>query len=205
MKIRVLVVLAPALAREGLVHLIDLQPDLEVVAATGQAIEATVLAERTHPDVVVMDTELAGDASLAAIHQVGHHVNGARMLGLLGGPFGPTAAEAVAAGASCCLHKDSSALALAEAIRKVAAVAPCDREPVPDVETLANGHSRLSPRECEIMRLLAQGLSTRQTAIHLFISVHTVHTHRRHVMEKLGLSTTADIVRYAIRNGLVIP
>jgi two-component system response regulator NreC len=198
---RVLVVDDHELVRLGVRRLLEAADGIEVVADAGDADGALREARRTRPEVVVLDIALGGGNGLdlvAELRALGAHVV---ILSVLG-----DAAHAKAAlerGAQGYVLKDSASSELVEAIRAVGD----GRLHLPP--TLASQLARgadddgLSEREREIVRLYALGFTNHEIAAELVLSVRTVETHRQRILEKLRLSSRADLVRYAHEHRLI--
>ena len=216
--VRVLLAEDHSVVREGLRLLLDMQPDICVVgeAVTGQ--EAVVLAQQLLPDVAVMDIAMPDLDGIQATERIRQLSPETRVLILTMHASDAYFFRAVEAGASGYILKRAASEELIHAVR---AVARGEAFFYPEVaRKLLNGYlartragqpvgppgyQELSEQERKVMFLIVQGRSTGQVAEELVISVSTVQTHRTHILEKLGLGNTIDLVRYAIRHGLIEP
>ncbi|OWQ83822.1 hypothetical protein CDN99_25490 [Roseateles aquatilis] len=214
MRTRVMVIARHQLLREGLVSLLRGHADLELVAQSGDGQEGARLASELRPEVVLMDMELPGLNCVDATHRLLGGSPSSRVLCLAGGEPPHRMRAALDAGARGILAKDSSADELQRAIAALtrrqfyfspalteAAMLAC-REPV---AAQVSAFVRLTPKEREIVQLLAEGFTTKQIAAQLDVSHKTVASHREHAVAKLGLRGVADLTRYAIREGLAQP
>ncbi len=208
-KITVLLVDDHALVRRGFRHMLEDHEDIAVVGEAGNGEEAVRLAQQLKPRVVVMDCALPGMSGLAAMRKIlencGRNGSAAPLLLMLSMHSEETLVQqALAAGARGYILKSAMDLDLAAAIRKVAG-----GETVLDAQ-LARGSSLrgergpgLTQRELQILQLIVDGRSNKEIAEQLALSVNTVAVHRANIMDALGIHKTAELVVYAIRNGLV--
>ena len=211
MTIRVLVVDDHAVVRAGLRLLLDGQDDIETVAVAGAAREALFEARSTKPDVVLMDVMLGtGKSGIDATPEMLHEAPNSKVLILSMQDDPRYVREAFAAGASGYVLKEAADTELVTAVREVAGggryVHPAlgARIAVADAEAERSAaEDPLSDREREVLRLLALGHTNQEIAKMLFVSVRTAETHRAHIMQKLRISTRAELVRYAISRGVL--
>jgi two-component system response regulator NreC len=211
MTIRVLLVDDHAVVRTGLRLLLDGQDDIETVAEAGDAREAVFEARAAKPDVVLMDVMLGGGKSgIEATPDMLHEAPGAKVVILSMQDDPRYVKEAFAAGASGYVLKEAADTELVTAIREVAAggsyVHPAlgARMAAADADVARTAaEDPLSEREHEVLRLLALGHTNQEIAKTLFVSVRTAETHRAHIMQKLRITTRAELVRYAISKGLL--
>jgi two-component system, NarL family, response regulator NreC len=211
MTIRVLVVDDHAVVRAGLRLLLDAEDDIETVGEAGDARQAVFEVRSSKPDVILMDVGLgSGKSGIEAAPEVLHEAPSAKVLMLSMQDDPRYVREAFAAGASGYVLKEAADSELVTAVRQVAAgtsyVDPVlgARIAAGDAEAeRAAGEDPLSEREREVLRLLALGHTNQEIAKTLFISVRTAETHRAHIMQKLRISTRAELVRYAIAQGLL--
>jgi two-component system response regulator NreC len=209
--IRVLVVDDHAVVRAGLRLLLDGQDDIETVAEAGDAREALFEARSTKPDVVLMDVMLGtGKSGIDATPEMLHEAPNSKVLILSMQDDPRYVREAFAAGASGYVLKEAADTELVTAVREVAGggryVHPAlgARIAVADAEAERSAaEDPLSDREREVLRLLALGHTNQEIAKMLFVSVRTAETHRAHIMQKLRISTRAELVRYAISRGVL--
>ena len=208
--IRVLVVDDHAVVRSGLRLLLDSEQDIEVVGEAGTVREAMLEARSAKPDVILMDVVMPGLSGIEGAPALLKETPDAKVLVLSMQDDPRYVREAFAAGASGYVLKEAADTELVAAVREVAAggryVHPAlgARLAVAEAEERARTDADpLSEREREVMRLLALGHTNQEIAKMLYISVRTAETHRAHIMQKLRLSTRAELVRYAIENGLL--
>ncbi len=210
MTTRVLIVDDHAVVRAGLRLLLERESDLEVVAEAGTADEGVRAARLEKPDVVVLDVVMPGRSGIEAAAEMIEAAKGARVL-VLSMQDDPTyVREAFAAGATGYMLKEAADAELVQAVREVANggryVHPTLGARLAQAEVEATRRAAddpLSDREREVLRLLALGHTNQEIAKQLFISVRTAETHRAHIMQKLGLGTRAELVRYALANGVL--
>ena len=218
MSIRVLLVDDHALARTGFRMVLDTEPDIEVVgeAATGR--QAIHSARRLAPDVVLMDVRMPELDGIAATREIaGDRVSAPRVLILTTFDLDEYVYDALRAGASGFLLKDVTAERLFDAVRVIAAgealLAPAVTRrlisefalrPEPSVPA-AVGLAALTPRETQVLRLVAEGLSNAEIATRLVVTDETVKTHVSRVLSKLGLRDRTQAVVTAYESGLVVP
>jgi two-component system response regulator NreC len=212
--IRVVVVDDHTLMRQGLVGLLDEDPDLVVVGQAGDASSALDIIEETRPDVVLMDVGLPGVSGLELTVRVKRIVPDIRVLVLTMYEREDYLFEALQAGASGYVLKGADIQDLLTAVRTVArgetyVYQSLTGKLVADyLSRIEDGADRkdydgLSKREREVLALIAEGLTTSQIAERLYLSPHTVQTHRDHVMTKLDLHSRVALTKYAIRKGLI--
>ncbi len=208
-KITVLLVDDHALVRRGFRRMLEDQADIVVVGEAGNGEEAVRLAQQLKPRVVVMDCALPGMSGLAATRKIleGSARNGSaapQLLMLSMHSEETLVQQALAAGARGYILKSAMDLDLATAIRKVAG-----GETVLDAQLARASSLRgergpgLTARELQILQLIVDGKSNKEIADQLELSVNTVAVHRANIMDALGIHKTAELVVYAIRNGLV--
>lgn len=194
------------LVRRGFRRLIEDDPDLEVVGEASSGDEAVTMAARLGPQVVVMDCAMPGTNGLVATRRILAERPDTAVLMLSMHAERTLVSQAMAAGARGYVLKNALDLDLASAIRRVAAGETVVDPSVAD-EPVLKGEYRhgLRPRELEVLQLICQGLSNRAIAERLGLSVNTVSVHRANIMSRLGVRKTADLVVYALRNGLAGP
>ncbi len=211
---RVLLVDDHALVRAGIRALLESLPRVEVVGETGDGLEAVQLARELAPDAILLDITLPGLNGLEVAARVARLGAGTRVLMLSMHASPEYAARAFAAGAAGYLNKDSAFDELAAALEVIGAgrrylCRAIDAVQVAELERLAatgsSGLDRLTPRQRQILQLVAEGLGTRQIAERLFLSVKTVETHRGQIMQRLDIHDVPGLVRFAIRHGLLPP
>ncbi len=211
---RILLVDDHAMVRAGIRALLESLPWLEVVGETGDGPEAVRLAGELAPDAMLLDITLPGLNGLEVAARVARLGIGTRVLVLSMHASPEYAARAFAAGAVGYLNKDSAFDELAAALEAIGAgrrylCRAIDAEQVAEFERRASsgasGLDGLTPRQRQILQLIAEGLGTRQIAEQLFLSVKTVETHRAQIMHRLDIRDVPGLVRFAIRHGLLPP
>jgi two-component system, NarL family, response regulator NreC len=208
--IRVLIVDDHAVLRSGLHLLLDAQAGIEVVGEAGDVQGAVFEAREKKPDIVLMDVVMPGQTGIEGVPLVLKEAPQAKVLVLSMQDDPRYVQEAFAAGAVGYILKEAVDAELVRAIERVAAgehyVHPELGARLIAAEAEAKAREEadpLSDREREVMRLLALGHTNQEIAKMLYISVRTAETHRAHIMQKLRLSTRAELVRYAIDQGLL--
>ena len=208
--IRVLIVDDHAIVRSGLRHVLDAEEGIEVVGEAGDAQHAVFETRAQKPDVVLMDVVMPGKSGIEAIPEVLKDAPDAKILVLSMQDDPRYVREAFAAGAAGYILKEAADTDVVAAVREVAAgghyVHPSlgARMVAADAEERKRAEADpLSDRERDVLRLLALGHTNQEIAAQLYISVRTAETHRAHIMQKLGLTTRAQLVRYAIGQGLL--
>ncbi len=198
--------------REGLKTLLEKQPGMKVVAETNDGLEAVRLAQEHIPELIIMDVTMPGMNGIGAARRIREICPLTKIVILSMHADRRYVLEAFKAGAVGYLLKDS---AFEELIQAIKAVFRNKIYVSPDITDLlvryyisnehepnAGPYAVLSLREREVLQLLAEGKSTKQTADKLSISVKTVETHRQQLMQKLNLHSVAELTKYAIREGL---
>jgi two-component system, NarL family, response regulator NreC len=208
--IRILIVDDHAVVRSGLRMLLDSDDGLETVAEAGTARDAIFEVRKHKPDVVLMDVVLPDKSGIETTPDVLKEAPEVRVLVLSMEDDPRYVREAFAAGASGYVLKEAADSELVAALKQIAAgeryVHPAlgARMAVAEAEAAARAEEDpLSDREREVLRLLALGHTNQEIAKTLFISVRTAETHRAHIMRKLRLRTRAELVRYALAQGLL--
>jgi DNA-binding NarL/FixJ family response regulator len=203
-KISVLLVDDHALVRRGFRRMLEDEEDIVVKGEASDGDEAVRLAKQLQPDVTVMDCALPGTSGLAATRKILEHNPKAAVLMLSMHSEDTWVRQALEAGARGYMLKNAVDLELVTAIRRVAA-----GEEVLDPQIARRGtlkgerETGLTVRELEILQLIVGGLSNKEIASQLGLSANTVAVHRANIMDALGIHKTAELVVYAIRNGLV--
>jgi DNA-binding NarL/FixJ family response regulator len=208
--IRVLIVDDHAVVRSGLRLLLENEDGIECVGEAGNAEEAVRVARREKPDVVLLDVVMPGKTGIQATPEILSAAPDCKVLVLSMQDDPSYVREAFAAGAAGYVLKEAAEAEVVQAVHEVSDggryVHPAlgARLVVADQQARARADADpLSEREREVLRLLALGHTNQEIAKMLFISVRTAETHRAHIMQKLRLSTRAELVRYAIANGLL--
>jgi two-component system response regulator NreC len=206
----VLIVDDHAVVRSGLRLLIDAEEDLETAGEAASAREAIFEARSLKPDVILLDVVMPEQSGLDAIPQLVHESPDAKVLVLSMQDEPRYVREAFETGASGYVLKEAADSELVAAIREVAKggryVHPELGARLVAAETEERRRAEedpLSEREREVLRLLALGHTNQEIAKQLFISVRTAETHRAHIMQKLRLTSRAELVRYALDQGVL--
>ena len=206
--IRVLLADDHTLVREGLRQLLGATTDIRVEGEAANGDEALARVKANDYDLAVLDMSMPGLSGIELIKRLRLEKPRLRLLVLSMHAEQQYALRALKAGAAGYLTKDSAAAQLASVIRKVAAggVHISDAAAAQLMGSTNNGdalpHTRLSNREFEVFRLLVAGQSPTDIADQLHLSVKTVSTHKTHILEKMRMESTADLVRYAVENKL---
>ncbi len=213
MSIRALLADDHQIVREGLRLLLERADDMEIVGEASDGDEAVRLAAEVHPDVVILDVAMPGLDGIGAARRIKADAPHVKIIALSMHSDQQFVSEMLQAGASAYLLKECAYRELATAVRSVVAngtylspgvVSVLVEDYVHRVAPEKRGRpSRLTGREVEVLRLIADGNATKQVARQLEVSVKTVDTHRRRIMKKLELDGVAELTKYAIREGLV--
>lgn len=213
--ISILIVEDHTMVREGLRGRLDLEPDLEVVGEALDGREAVTLAMKLRPDIVLMDIAMPGLNGIEATRQLTKVLPGSRVIILTAHCDDAYVKGAVDSGAAGFLLKQNSLHDVCRAIREVhrgeihytgsiakrfLRINPRSRDRSGDRERKG---PRLTPREMEVLQLIAEGSANKETASTLGISIKTVEKHRSHLMEKLDIHDTAGLTRHAIATGII--
>jgi DNA-binding NarL/FixJ family response regulator len=205
---RITVLLADdhALVRRGFRRILEDDPSISVVGEASNGDEAVRMFGELRPDVVVMDAAMPGSSGLTATREILRAAPKAAILMLSMHSEETLVRQAMAAGARGYILKNAIDLDLADAVRRVAAGETVLDPEVVRPEPLAGERPRrLTPRETEVLQLICDGLSNREIAAKLDLSVNTVAVHRANIMNALGVHKTAELVVYALQHGLVNP
>lgn len=203
-KISVLLVDDHALVRRGFRRMLEDEPDITVVGEASNGTEAVAQANQLKPQVVVMDCALPGINGLVATRQILEANPQIAVLMLSMHPEETWVRQALDAGARGYVLKNAVDLELGAAIRKVMNGETVLDPQIARPEVLKGERDyALTARELEILQLIVDGKSNKEIATQLNLSVNTVAVHRANMMDALGLHKTAELVVYAIRNGLV--
>ena len=210
MPIRILIADDHGVVAEGLKQLVEAESDMQVVALVGDGREAVQQARDTQPDVVLMDLSMPELNGADATRAILERDPRCRVIVLSMYAEREYVRRALKAGASGYLTKESASRQLVEAIRKVVAGGAFISAEVaqqlalgamPDVK--GPPHTALSDREFQIFRMIADGLAVSDIAGRLNLSVKTVSTHKSNILQKMGMTTQAELIRYAITHRLV--
>jgi DNA-binding NarL/FixJ family response regulator len=197
------------MVRQGFRLILSSQPDIEIVGEAGNGRQAVELAEKLHPDVIVMDVAMPELNGIEATRRLAASSPRSRVLALSMHKDSVYVREILRAGARGYLLKDSIDSDLVNAVR---AVARGDGYLSPGVsDAVLSDYRRhvtdpldlLTSREREVLQLIAEGKTNKEIASSLKLSVYTVDAHRGRIMEKLNLHSTGELVRFAIKRGLV--
>lgn len=220
-KIRILIADDHGVLRAGLRVLLNAETDLEVVGEAGDGSEAMAKARELQPDVILLDVTMPGTGGLQAIQHIRKASPASRILILSMHDDESYLREALRAGASGYALKKAADTELLSAIRAVyrgeifldpsltkilvsELIGAQDKKIGKQTEDEAEGEARqLSDREREVLRLLAQGYTSQQVADMLYLSLKTIETYKARLMNKLGLRSRAQLVRYALQVGLL--
>jgi len=209
---RVLIADDHTMVRESLVSVLQAEGDVQVVAQAADGFDAVEKAIQLRPDVVIVDLSMPRLSGIEVIRRLREAVPAARVLVLTMHQEDEYILQAVRAGASGYLVKDSAAAELLAAVRSVhagrgyfgpqAARTLADQLQHPE-RALDDPYGRLTAREREVFHLIAEGHTTKEIARRLDIGVKTAENHRGRVLDKLDMRNTAELVRYALRKGLI--
>ncbi len=211
MTIKVLIADDHQLFREGLVNLISSAPDIEVIGEAKDGLEATKKAKKLKPDLILIDIGMPNMNGIEATKTIKRDDPGIKIIAVSMHSDRQFVKGVLEAGADGYLLKNCTYRQLIDAIQSVVSgkkylsdditemVIQGYLDPEEDIE----GKHDLSEREMEVLKLYAEGKSTREISERLFISVKTVGTHKQHIFEKLGIKSNADMVKYAIKEGLI--
>jgi DNA-binding NarL/FixJ family response regulator len=207
--IRIVIADDHTIVREGLKQLLATDPEIEVVGEARDGTEAMQLVRTSPFDVLLIDISMPGRSGLEVIRQIKAEKPRLRILVLSMHEEHQYAIRAIRSGASGYLTKDSASTQLITAIRKVAAGGAYISAEV--AEQLALGamphadqapHTALSDREFQVLRMLAEGHTVSDVAAKVNLSVKTISTHKARLMQKLGVTTNTELLRYAIQHRL---
>jgi DNA-binding NarL/FixJ family response regulator len=212
MTLRVVLADDHEIIREGLRSLMEKDRHLEVVAEAGDGRAAVRLAKKLSPDVVVMDISMPGLNGMEATRQITAASPRTKVVALSMHSEKRFVVEMLRAGASAYVLKKCAFQELVQAVRAVARhgtyLSPQVAGPVVEacLKNMSDGEppfaSPLTPREREVLQLLSEGHSSKETAFILKLNVKTIDTHRHRIMKKLNCRSLADLTKYAIREGI---
>lgn len=212
--VTVLVVDDHELVRAGVLALLESEPDLRVVGVATDGLEALSLVERLRPSVILLDLMLPGLSGLEVLRQLPTRAPGVRAVILSVHDNLAYVLEAMRNGAFAYVLKDAPPSELLHALREAAAsrryLAPPLSERRLEIyeaqtqSSIPDPYETLTTREREVLHLTAEGRTSMEVGQMLFISSRTVEGHRATLMRKLGLATQKDVVRYALRRGILL-
>ncbi len=212
MTIRVVVVDDHAVVRSGLRHILDSAEGIEVVGEAGDSQNAIFETRAQKPDVILMDIVMPGKSGIETIPDLLEDSPDTKVLILSMEDDPHYVREAFAAGASGYILKEAADIDLVTAVREIAAGGSYVHPTLGARMVSADAEERkradadpLSDRERDVLRMLALGHTNQEIAGTLYISVRTAETHRAHIMQKLRLQTRAQLVRYALSEGMLDP
>ena len=204
------------LYREGLKTIIGREDSFQVVGEAGSAREGLQKAKSLKPDLIVMDISLPDQSGIQLTYEIRSLLSETRILVISMHSKIDYITEAFQAGATGYVVKESASERLLQGLESVAngdyfldssvshaVVENLLKSPLKDAKITDADYRTLTPREQEVMRLLAEGLSSKAAAEKLYISPKTVENHRSNIMNKLGLHSTIELVRYAAKIGLI--
>ena len=212
MTVRILVADDHKIVREGLIALLQQQPHMQVVGEAEDGRQAVQLATELHPEVVIIDIGMPDLNGIEATRQIVAELPGIKVIALSMHSDKRFVKGMLKAGAAGYLLKYCASEELISAIQMVMANRVYLSHDITGIvvedyvqkltDTDSSAFQALTPREREVLQLLAEGRSTRQIADSLHVSVKTIEVHRKQMMDKLGLQSLAELVKYAIREGL---
>lgn len=211
MIIKVLIADDHQLFREGLVNLISSAPDIEVIGEAKDGLEATKKAKKLKPDLILIDIGMPNMNGIEATKTIKRDDPGIKIIAVSMHSDRQFVKGVLEAGADGYLLKNCTYRQLIDAIQSVVSGKKYLSDDITemviqgylDPEEESENKNDLSEREIEVLKLYAEGKSTREISERLFISVKTVGTHKQHIFEKLGIKSNADMIKYAIKEGLI--
>ncbi|MCK8600964.1 response regulator [Desulfoferrobacter suflitae] len=212
MSVRLLIADDHNIVRDGLRALLETQQNLQVIAEAENGRKAVRLVRELSPDVVIIDVGMPGLNGIDATRQIVAEANETKVIALSMHSDRRFVAQMFKAGAAAYLLKDCAFEELVQAVDVVVAgqiyLSPEIAGAVIEdyvrhiSRTDSSGFSVLTAREREVLQLLAEGKATKEIAAELFVSVKTIETHRQQIMHKLKVGSLADLIKYAIREGI---
>ena len=212
MAIRIILADDHEVVRDGLCSLIEREKDMEVIAQTENGRKTVELAKELQPDVIVMDIGMPGLNGIEATRQIIKENSTIKIIALSMHSDRGFVSEMLKAGASGYVPKDKPGKevinAIRTAIKKGIYLPPALASLVVEnyvrksPQDKTGAFTALTPREREVLQLLAEGKSIKQIAALLYVSISTIETHRKNIMDKLNIFSVAELTKYAIREGL---
>ena len=215
-KIKVLIVDDHALVRDGINALLNNQSDIQVAGEAANGEEAISKADSVKPEIILMDIMMPDMNGIEAARVIREQHPDIKIIFLSMEVTEQFISEAISVGASGYLPKDSKRNILLEAIRKVKEGGKYFSNTISEIvfekfyqKSVQGGkpepviNNKISKRELEVIKLIAAGMGNKDIADKLFISVRTVDAHRNHILQKLNIHSTAELVKYAIKNNIV--
>jgi len=216
-KIKLILVDDHQLVRTGIANLLTSEPSFEIIGEASEARELFDLLRQSQPDIAVLDIALPGLSGIEITKKLHNEFPGIRILILSMHTSEEFIFNAINSGARGYLPKNTSRRELIEAIYAIKRGEEYFAESISNVILKSyikkaksnstddeNKESLLSKREIEVLRLFAEGMTNQEIADKLFISIRTVESHKNHIMARLELKTTVDLVKFAIRNNIVL-
>jgi len=200
------------IVRQGLRHLLEAEPEFRIEGEAGDGVEALQLVERKRPDILVVDMMMPGLNGLEVLRQIKKVSPGTRTIVLSMQSADPYVIEALKNGAAGYVLKETGPSELVQAVREVIqgnrflSAKLAGRFPTGGTSLEAaplDVYETLTPREREILQMTAEGLTSAQIGRKLMISHRTVDEHRRNLEFKLGIKNHADLIRFAIKRGII--
>jgi DNA-binding NarL/FixJ family response regulator len=216
-KIRLILVDDHQLVRTGIANLLTGEPGFEIIGEAADAKELFDLLKKSRPDITILDIALPGMSGIEITKKLHNDFPGIRILILSMHTSEEFIFNAINSGARGYLPKNTSRKELIEAIYAIQRGEEYFAESISNVILKSyikkaksdspddqNNENLLSKREIEVLKLFAEGLTNQEIADKLFISIRTVESHKNHIMARLELKTTVDLVKFAIRNNIVL-
>jgi DNA-binding NarL/FixJ family response regulator len=212
MTIRIILADDHAILRQGLKSLLEEEPDFQVVGEAGNGLEALKLVDHLKPDVLVVDVMMPRMNGLEVIRQAHIHCPGIKIIVLSMHDREAYIIEAIRNGASAYVLKDSQAVDLVNAIRDVIQgrrflSAPLSERLIDNyfdkAKQVSDPFDALTAREREVFQLVAEGLTSPEIAERMYVSTRTVDVYRSNIMHKLHLKTQTDLIRLALKRGIL--
>jgi len=212
MPIKVILADDHQLFREGLANLLSESTEVEVIAQAVNGIDAIDKAKKMRPDVLIMDINMPEMDGVEATSQLLKEVSEMKIIGLSIHANKQYIKGMLEAGSSGYLFKNCSYDELIKAIQTVHSGKKYLSEKITEIliqeylnkeEIGPSTSSELTDRESEILKLIAEGISVSDISNQLFVSIKTINTHKQHILEKLNLKTTTDIIKYALKKGII--